>query len=268
MIVYKDRLLKESWILKLKLVLSTLAIIWLSNIAFHLQPIWFQSTQNHARHCFKLLLATIWSHCAAQFESEQTPFPQTGRRLGSAALHRKWFGTGGFVPMSYFYSETNGSSKDWAKRWALLWSATTSRQLHPKFHLTRKKGQISAKRQKLLYCKSGSSSSEPYAARSDCRGSAADSETPCVCAAQSDPPKMCLSAAPRAWSWILQSKPSIVFRNSLREWLPDNRQELENPKIKFNKLCRVWILFRKPKLRTAVSWYKLSSTRLYCHCLL
>ena len=30
---------------------------------------------------------------------------------------------------------------------------------------------------------------------------------------------------------------------------------LWNPKIKFNKLCGVWILFRTPKLRTAVSRY-------------
>ena len=32
--------------------------------------------------------------------------------------------------------------------------------------------------------------------------------------------------------------------------------------IKFNKLCGVWILFRTPKLRTAVRVYQPSSTRL------
>ena len=60
--------------------------------------------------------------------------------------------------------------------------------------------------------KSGStfSSSEPAA-------TAADSETPCVCARPSDPAKLCLSAAPRAWPLILQSNPSIVFSNSIRE---------------------------------------------------
>ena len=43
----------------------------------------------------KLLCAAIWSRCAVRFESEQTPFqvPRTGRRLRSAALHRIRFGT-------------------------------------------------------------------------------------------------------------------------------------------------------------------------------
>ena len=78
----------------------------------------------------KLLRAAIWSCCDVQFESEQTPFYRIGRRLRSAALHRIRFGTCGFVPMSYFYSETNEWSQDWAKRWARLWSATTSGRFH------------------------------------------------------------------------------------------------------------------------------------------
>ena len=53
---------------------------------------------------------------------------------------------------------------------------------------------------------------------------AADSEVPCVCARPSDPPKLCLSAAPRAWPLIWQSNPSIVFSNSLWDWLPDDRR--------------------------------------------
>ena len=63
--------------------------------------------------------------------------------------------------------------------------------------------------------KSGStvSSSEPAASRSDCP----DSETPCVCARPYDPPKLCWNAAPRAWPLILQSKPSNVLSNNLRE---------------------------------------------------
>ena len=64
------------------------------------------------------------------------------------------------------------------------------------------------------YRKSGStfSSSEPVAARSDCRrlGNAS------VCARQSYPRKQSLRAAPRAWPLILPSKPSITFWNSLR----------------------------------------------------
>ena len=41
--VYKGRLLKKSSNRKLKLVLSTLVTTWLSNIAFHLRPIWLQT---------------------------------------------------------------------------------------------------------------------------------------------------------------------------------------------------------------------------------
>ena len=80
-----------------------------------------------------------------------------------------------------------------------------------------------------------------------------------------------LERSPRAWPLILQSKPSIVFSNSLRERLPDYLQGLKlglklelcrlNPKIKFNKLCGFQILFRTPKLSTAVSWYQSLSTR-------
>ena len=110
---------------------------------------------------------------------------------------------------------------------------------------------------------------------------AADSKTPCVCASPSDQPKLCWSAAPSAWPLILQSKSSIVFSNSLLEWLPDDQHGLKlglklelclltnwlykfylfwNPRIKFNKLCGVWILFRTPKLRAA---YQSSITRLH-----
>ena len=89
----------------------------------------------------KLLRAAIWSccaQCAVLFESEQSPFPGqwTGYRLISAALHRIQSWTSCFVPMSYFYSETIEWLKYWAKQWALLCSATTSRQFHPNFHFT------------------------------------------------------------------------------------------------------------------------------------
>ena len=71
----------------------------------------------------EFLNANLWSicRCAVQFESEQTPFPLTGRRLRPAALHRIRFGTCCFVPISYAYSETSDWWKDWEKRWALLW---------------------------------------------------------------------------------------------------------------------------------------------------
>ena len=82
-----------------------------SNIAFHLRPIWLQTLvaihseiQNHARH---RLQAFARRHRAVRFVSERTPFLQAGRRFRSAALHRIRFGTCCFVLMSYVYSETN-----------------------------------------------------------------------------------------------------------------------------------------------------------------
>ena len=62
----------------------------------------------------------------------------------------------------------------------------------------------------------------PQVSRSLPVATAADLETPCVCARPPDPPMLCRSAAPRAWPLILQPNPSIVFSNSLREWLPDD----------------------------------------------
>ena len=123
-------------------------------------------------------------------------------------------------------------SQDWAKRWALLWSATTwpIGQFHWEFHFPMKtKSVVTARYLQSIktfltvelsqYRKSGSmfSSSEPARPAA----TAADSETPCVCARPSDPPKLCRSAAPKTWPFILQSNPSIVFSNSLRDWLPD-----------------------------------------------
>ena len=106
------------------------------------------------------------------------------------------------------------------------------------------------------YCKSGSmfSSSVPAA-------TAADSETPCVCARLSYLRKQCQSAAPRAWPLVLPSKPSIVLEQPLgviarwpagaqtwtQTWtlLPDQRAVKVLSALKSqNKLCGVWILFR------------------------
>ena len=55
----------------------------------------------------------------------------------------------------------------------------------------------------------------PQASRPRPAATAADSETPCVCARPSDPRKQSRRAAPRAWPLILPSKPSITFWNSL-----------------------------------------------------
>ena len=100
----------------------------------------------------KLLRAAIWSRCALLFESEQTPFPRAGRRFRSAALHRIRFGTCGFVPMSYLYTQRPMNSQndrkiEWSDErgfgWQQLlakfhrrWYSISSR----KFHFTLKKG--------------------------------------------------------------------------------------------------------------------------------
>ena len=59
---------------------------------------------------------------------------------------------------------------------------------------------------------------------------AADWETPCVCARPSNPPKLSQSSAPTARLLIkldFAFKTSIVFWNSLWEQSPDDRQRLE-----------------------------------------
>ena len=162
----------------------------------------------------KLLRDVIWSRCALRFESEQTLFPWTGGRFRSAALRRILFGTCDFVPISYFYSETNDRSKDWAKKWVRLWSATTSRQFIENLILHEKKWLVSARYlqsikpfwllkwvsiARVVAC-------FPQASRSWPAATAANSETLCVCARPSDPPKQCRRAAPRAWPLILPSK--------------------------------------------------------------
>ena len=93
-----------------------------SNIAFHLRPIWLQTLvaiDSESRltsfpsfcappsEVAALFDSNLSRRCAVRFESEQTSFPRAGRRFRSAALHRIRFGTCCFVLMSYFYSETN-----------------------------------------------------------------------------------------------------------------------------------------------------------------
>ena len=58
-------------------------------------------------------------------------------------IFRRWRWRG-FVPMPYFYSETNEFSKDWAKQWALLWLVTTSFQFHQNFILHEKQKTVTA----------------------------------------------------------------------------------------------------------------------------
>ena len=83
---------------------------------------------------------------------------------------------------------------------------------------------------------------------------AADLETPCVCASPSDQPKVCRSTAPRALPLILQSKPLIVLWNSLQECLPD---DLQGFKLGFNfELCCLTNGFKR--------FYLLWTPRIIC----
>ena len=138
-------------------------------------PIWFSTDRAANFGCYrfritpdiapKLLRArprrNLKSY-AVRLKSEQTPFPRRGRRLRSAALHRIRFGTCGFVPMWYFYSEANNDRKIEQKQCALLWLATISRQFRRKLHekkLTRR-GQISTKHENLVDSRTESVSQE------------------------------------------------------------------------------------------------------------
>ena len=142
MIVYKDKLLKRSSNRKSKLVLSTLVtsnicILFATILAANFGCYWFRITlievdsESLPDIISKLLRAAIL------FDSNLSRRPFLRQVMDLGALHRIKLGTCCFVPMSYFYSETNEWSKDWAKRWVLLWSATTSRQFqlfHRIFH--------------------------------------------------------------------------------------------------------------------------------------
>ena len=65
-------------------------------------------------HLQSLCGAAILSRCAVRFESEQTPFPRTGRRLRSAALHRIRFGTCELFQCHIF------TQRPMTDRWALV----------------------------------------------------------------------------------------------------------------------------------------------------
>ena len=64
----------------------------------------------------------------------------------------------------------------------------------------------------------------PQASRSRPAATAADSETPCVCARPSDPRKQSLRAAPRAWLLILPLYSFDYLLEQPLERLPDDRQ--------------------------------------------
>ena len=243
--VYKGRLLKKSSNRKSKLVLSTLVTAWLWNIAFHLQPIWLQTL---VAINSELRLTSFPSFCVqpsevpALFNLNLSRRPFLRQVVNTDLLQRcfaqdlmvLWF-------CSYLifllrdewmierFSEAMGAAVVGNNISQILW----------KFHFTWKKMWLVAawnlqSIKTLLaldssqYRKSGSmfSSTEPVAASSDCcwlSGFAQASQR----------------AAPKAWLLILNSKPSIIFWNSLR-LLRDCQMTGRGSNLDSNLNCASW----------------------------
>ena len=156
----------------------------------------------------KLLCAAIWSRCAVQFKSEQMPFRRTGHQLRSAALHWILFWTCCSVPMSYFYY--NDRKIELGRCFGqqqLLANSIQNFISHEK-----KKSALSLpniyKALKPFWLSNWASIARvvarfPEANRLLPSSTAANSETPYVCARPSDSPTLSRSAAPRAWPLIL-----------------------------------------------------------------
>ena len=91
MIGYKDRLLKKSSNRKSKLILWTLITTWLSNIAFHLRPIWLQTfvaIDSESRLTSFPRFCVLPPEVAVLFSLNLSKCPQSSIR--PAALHMIW----------------------------------------------------------------------------------------------------------------------------------------------------------------------------------
>ena len=170
----------------------------------------------------KLLRAAIWSRCAVQFKSEQSPFPWTSRRLRSAAL--QWQVCTGFdlehavLFLCHIFTQSpindckieRSDGRCFDRQQLLAHSMEISFPMKKNSFVTARYLQSI---KTFLTVKLSQHHKTPDL-------------TPCVCTRLSNPPKLCRSAAPRAWPLILQSNPSIVFSNSLWEWLPGDQHWL------------------------------------------
>ena len=140
-------------------------------------------------------------------QKSKTPFIRAGSLFRYAALHRIWFRRCWFLPLPYFYSETNKWLKVWAKWWVVLWLATTSRQFYWKSNFTWKiketcHGPKITKHNFFLPLKWVSITGVvPQASLllPAATWTAADWGTLCVCACLSDLLKLCWSTA--LWVW-------------------------------------------------------------------
>ena len=226
----------------------------------------------------KHLRATLWNSCALQFESEQTPFSQTGHWLRSAALHRIRFGTWGFVHFFtccsvHIYHIFNQRPIKGRKIERSKWLCCGWQQLLANHFTWKKSDSLLPDIYKSLNpfdCrthKSGSTFSpcEPVAASSDCSRLG---NTLCLCTRPTRP--SCAGALPQVlgyWfcSQIHRFSSRIAFGSTgigqqglklgLKTWtLPPDQWIVEvfsapkppAPK-QFNKLCWVWIVLERQK---------------------
>ena len=249
--VYKGRLLKKSSNRKSKLVLSTLVTTWLSNIAFHLRPIWLQTLAeidsescqrsfqsfcaqpsevavlldlNLSRRPFLRQVVDLDLLLCTGFDSEPvvlfqcdifTQRPTMIERLSKAMCAALVGNNFSPIPSKITWKKIDSPRPDIYKAWKPCWLSNW----------------VSFARVEAGFPQA----SLPAA-------TAADSEALCVFSRLSEPPKLCLSVVPRARPSNLQSNPSIVFWNSLREWLPD---ELHGLELESNLNSAAWPIGRR-----------------------
>ena len=128
MIIFKGRFLKTSLIqacpvnASLYMVFKTHISFW-ADLAMNCQAVFpnfgCYPFRVMPKVLFKLFYTAIWSCCSVWLESEQTPFSLKCQFRSAAfnALHRTCgiqSKTWGFIPIPYFYPETDEWSKDWA----------------------------------------------------------------------------------------------------------------------------------------------------------
>ena len=198
----------------------------------------------------KLLRAAIWSGCAAcadQFESEDTPF--LGQVVDLDLLLSTGFDSEHAV-LFLFHIFTQKPTTDRRieqsdgsgfGRQQLLADSIEIFISHEKKKLVAARNLPRIKPCWLLNWVSIARvvACFPQASLSRPAATAADSETPCVCARPSDPRKQSRRAAPRAWPLILPSKPLIIFKfwNSLRR---DCQMTGRGSNLDSNLNCAAW----------------------------
>ena len=267
MIVHKGRLLKKSQTRKSKLVLSRLVTTWLSNIAFFLRLIWLQTLvaiDSESRLTLFPSFCALPSEVAALFDSNLSRLPFLGQVVDTDLLLCTGFDSEHVVlflchiftqrPMNDRKIERS-DGRGFGRQQLLANSIEIFISHEKKKWLVAARNLQSIKTLLTLelsqYCKSGSmfSSSEPAA-------TAADSQTPCVCARPTDPPKQRQRVAPRACLLISVNlrPPSATAFGKIARWqagaqtwtqtwtlLPDQRVVKVPPKSQ-HKLSGVWIL--------------------------